>query len=536
MKIIPAIDLKDGKCVRLYQGDFDKITEYSGLPLLVAQQFAELGASELHIVDLDGAKLGKEQQFSFIAQICEQNALPIQVGGGIRCQQQIEKYFAAGVSRVVIGSKAITCIDEVKEWLALFGPEKIVLALDVKMDEWDQPILVTQGWQQSSRQTLWDLLDIYENTSLKYILCTDIGCDGTLKGSNVRLYQQCLQRYPNLLFQASGGVGTLSDLRLLNTLDLYGVIVGRALYENRFSFSEAINEVKVNPRQKIVRLEGECRSNKSEYSEKHEANNIENSAATGKLAKRIIACLDVKEDKVVKGIQFRQHQVMGDIIELASKYSQMGADELVFYDITASSDNKVVSKDWITRVAQCIDIPFCVAGGIRTIQDAYAILNNGADKISINSPALENPKLIEQMAHEFGSQCIVIGIDSIMIDGKYRVCQYTGNAKKMQITELFTDDWIEQIQARGAGEIVLNCMNHDGVRQGYDISQLKMIRPLVKVPFIASGGAGQMQHFAQVFEQAKVDGALAASVFHGGEVGIPDLKQFLQQKGIRVRL
>lgn len=254
------------------------------------------------------------------------------------------------------------------------------------------------------------------------------------------------------------------------------------------------------------------------------------------LAKRIIPCLDVKEGKVVKGIKFQNHHIVGDIIELASKYSEMGADELVFYDITASSENNTVSKDWITRVAQNIDIPFCVAGGIRTIQDAYTILNHGADKISINSPALENPSIVEQMAHEFGSQCIVIGIDSMKVGKQYQVCQYTGSAKKMKVTERFTQDWIAEVQSRGAGEIVLNCMDNDGVRQGYAVTQLIKMRASIKVPLIASGGAGQMQHFLQVFERVKADGALAASVFHSGEIKIPALKHYLQQHGIKVRL
>lgn len=244
MQIIPAIDLSKGKCVRLYQGDFGKMTEYSNSPLLIAQQFVQSGARELHIVDLDGAKLGKEQQFSLIAKISQQNAIVIQVGGGIRSQQQIEQYLSSGVSRVVIGSKAITCVDEVKEWLSVFGAEKIVLALDVKMDERKQPLLCLQGWQQTLSHTLWDLLDDYAD-KIKYVLCTDISRDGTLQGCNVQFYQQCQQRYPHLLFQASGGIGALSDLRSLMKLNLYGIIVGKALYENCFSLDEAINEVKI---------------------------------------------------------------------------------------------------------------------------------------------------------------------------------------------------------------------------------------------------------------------------------------------------
>ncbi len=253
------------------------------------------------------------------------------------------------------------------------------------------------------------------------------------------------------------------------------------------------------------------------------------------LAQRLIPCLDVKDNQVVKGIQFQAHRVVGDILALAEYYSLQGADELVFYDITASSDKRTVAKTWVSQVARIIDIPFCVAGGITCLQEAEALLNAGADKISINSPALACPELINALVHAFGSQCVVIGIDSLQMGNENWVCQYTGDAKKTQVTAWRTEDWVKEVQSRGAGEIVLNCMNHDGVRQGYAIEFLKALRPTVQVPFIASGGAGNKQHFLQVFQEGQVDGALAASVFHSGEISIPDLKNYLCAKGIRVR-
>jgi cyclase len=253
------------------------------------------------------------------------------------------------------------------------------------------------------------------------------------------------------------------------------------------------------------------------------------------LAKRIIPCLDVKDGKVVKGVKFRSHQIVGDIISLASHYASCGADELVFYDITASSENRTIDLQWVSDVAQCLDIPFCVAGGIRTYLDAQKILNAGADKISINSPALENPDLIDELVAGFGSQCIVIGMDSLTIDGEYKICQYTGSLEKTRVTMRITKDWVKEVQARGAGEIVLNCMNNDGVRQGYDIAQLKSLREFITVPLIASGGAGNLTHFADVFKEANVSGALAASVFHSGEIEIPVLKKYLQEQGVRMR-
>jgi cyclase len=226
---------------------------------------------------------------------------------------------------------------------------------------------------------------------------------------------------------------------------------------------------------------------------------------------------------------------MGDIIELATRYRDEGADELVFYDITASPQGRTVDRSWVNRVAAVLDIPFCVAGGIRSLADAESVLNLGADKISVNSPALEDPSLIDVLARRFGSQCVVIGIDSLAANGSYEVHQYTGDPSRSRWSRRGTLDWAREVQSRGAGEIVLNCMNQDGVQRGYDLAQLSAVRAVCSVPLIASGGAGEMSHFRDVFEQARVDGALAASVFHSGNIRIADLKSYLSDAGISIR-
>ena len=246
-------------------------------------------------------------------------------------------------------------------------------------------------------------------------------------------------------------------------------------------------------------------------------------------------CLDVRDDRVVKGVQFRNHEVVGDIEELASRYCEQGADELVFYDISASPDGRTVARDWIRRVAKVINIPFCVAGGIRSIADAEEVLENGSDKISVNSPALANPDLIDALVKRFGTQCVVIGVDSFFDGNEYRVYKNTGDPSKTETANRTTKAWIQEVQRRGAGEVVLNCMNQDGVRQGYDIDQLKEVRGVCDVPLIASGGAGNQQHFLDVFMQADVSAALAASVFHKQVLGIAELKSFLKASGIEVR-
>ncbi len=255
------------------------------------------------------------------------------------------------------------------------------------------------------------------------------------------------------------------------------------------------------------------------------------------LAKRIIPCLDVRDGKVVKGVQFRNHEIIGDIVPLAEQYAKAGADELVFYDITASSDQRVVDKSWVSRIAQVIDIPFCVAGGIKSVEDAGRILEMGADKISINSPALTNPELINERHDVYGQQCVVIGIDSFYneANNQYEVYKFTGDESRTQQTAWQTLDWIKEVQSRGAGEIVLNCMNQDGVRKGYDIAQLAAVRKVCNIPLIASGGAGAIEHFTEVFKTADVDGALAASVFHKAIINIDELKATLVAAGVPMR-
>ncbi|MEO7916210.1 MAG: imidazole glycerol phosphate synthase subunit HisF [Dokdonella sp.] len=254
------------------------------------------------------------------------------------------------------------------------------------------------------------------------------------------------------------------------------------------------------------------------------------------LTRRIVPCLDVRDGKVVKGVRFRDHVVMGEIVDLALRYRDEGADELVFYDITASPEGRRVDRDWIERVARVIDIPFCVAGGIRSVADAREILHAGADKISVNTPALERPDLIRELADAFGVQCIVVGIDSLRDDdGEWRVRQYSGDPDRTRALSKRTLDWVVEVQELGAGEIVLNCMGSDGVRNGYDIEQLAAVRAVCKVPLVASGGAGAIEHFHAAFVEADVDAALAASVFHNGAIAISDLKLELAASGIAVR-
>jgi len=254
------------------------------------------------------------------------------------------------------------------------------------------------------------------------------------------------------------------------------------------------------------------------------------------ITKRIIPCLDVKGNKVVKGIQFKNHQTVGSIVDLAKKYSNDGADELVFYDISASTKDTIVNKDWVSKIADVVNIPFCVAGGIKSLDDAKTILNLGADKISINTPALDNPQLIKSLSNEFGSQCIVIGMDIKLMDGQGFLFAKTGSEKTAYATNIKAIDWLTQVQDLGAGEVVINAMGQDGVKDGYDIELLKSLEERCFVPMIASGGAGGPRHFIDVFKETNVDGALAASIFHKNEFTVLEIKEALINASVNIRI
>lgn len=243
----------------------------------------------------------------------------------------------------------------------------------------------------------------------------------------------------------------------------------------------------------------------------------------------------MRDGAVVKGVAFRAHRVVGDILELAARYRDEGADEIVFYDISASPQGRAVPCEWVSRVARVLDIPFCVAGGIRSVAQAEAVLNAGAEKISVNTPALLDPELIDALSERFGAQCVVVGIDSRRTALGYRAHAFGGDPSRTREAGRDVLEWVREVQSRGAGEIVLNCMAADGVRAGYDLEHIAAVRAVCSVPLVASGGAGATAHFRAVFEHCAVDAALAASVFHSGEIRIPALKAELAAAGIEVR-
>lgn len=250
------------------------------------------------------------------------------------------------------------------------------------------------------------------------------------------------------------------------------------------------------------------------------------------LTKRIIPCLDVKDGQTVKGINFLNIQSVGDAVELGALYAKMGADELVFLDITATHEKRKTLSELVTRIAKHINIPFTVGGGISSVEDVSVLLNCGADKISINSAAVKNPQLINDLAGQFGSQCVVLAVDTKYENGEWYVYLNGGRIA----TTIKTLDWVKEAVERGAGEILLTSMNHDGTKDGFALDITKAVSEAVNVPVIASGGAGKMEHFTTVFKEGKADAALAASIFHYKEIDIHDLKTYLQKEGIEIRL
>jgi cyclase len=251
------------------------------------------------------------------------------------------------------------------------------------------------------------------------------------------------------------------------------------------------------------------------------------------LTKRIIPCLDIKDGRTVKGINFENIRDAGDPVELGALYAQQGADELVFLDITATVEKRKTLRELVNRISHHINIPFTVGGGISSVEDVSVLLQNGADKISVNTAAYKNPQLISDLSREFGSQCVVLAIDTRQeADGNWYVYLNGGRTA----TGTLTEAWARQAVDSGAGEILLTSMNHDGTKQGFALDITGTLARSLPVPVIASGGGGTMEHFTEVFQEGKADAALAASIFHFKEIAIPELKSYLQQQGIHIRI
>jgi phosphoribosylformimino-5-aminoimidazole carboxamide ribotide isomerase len=497
MEIIPAIDLINGKCVRLSGGKFDTMKIYSDQPVDMARQFRALGVRYLHIVDLDGARTGTPVHLGMLKDIAAIDGMKVDFGGGIRTKKDFKAVLDAGADRVSIGSLAVTQPDELQEWINDYGADKILLGVDVKDEK-----VTYHGWQSESSLGWQEFIGFWLGKGITKFFCTDVARDGAMQGPAVELYTRMLNQFPGINLIASGGVSSPEDLVQLEEAGLKGVIVGKAIYEGKLSLSYPVS---VQSGSHIGISQG--------------------------LAKRIIPCLDIRDGRTVKGVNFIDIRDAGDPVELAIRYAEEGADELVFLDITATIEGRKTFPKLVKRIAKVLNIPFTVGGGISTFDDAVVLLEAGADKISLNSSAVKNPDIIDRLALSFGNQFVVLAIDAREVDG-WEVFIHGGRIPTGK--DLF--EWAKEGQDRGCGEILFTSMNHDGTKNGFANEALAKLSNNLTIPIIASGGAGKPEHFRDAFQLGKADAALAASVFHFGEIPIPDLKRYLHNEGITVRI
>ncbi len=494
IELIPAIDIINGQCVRLTMGDYSQKKVYDSNPTEVARRFEKMGFRRLHVVDLDGAKSKHIVNDAVLHSISENTNLVIDFGGGIKTEEDVEKAFAAGASMVAVGSIAVTNPELFHIWLDKYGAHRLILGADVRNGR-----IAINGWRDDSQEELLPFLRQYVDRGVRHVLCTEINRDGALQGPDIELYRQIMQEYPHLHLIASGGVSCNEDFHRLERAGILAVVFGKAFYEGRIDAGKLL----------------------ASHPQKDPG-----------LAKRIIPCLDVKDGMTVKGTNFINLRQAGDPVELGQAYSNAGADELVFLDITASIEGRKTFTDMVTRVARKINIPFTVGGGINELEDVERLLYAGADKVSVNSAAIHNPRLIDEITGKFGSQVCVCAIDARLDDTGWH-CYMKGGREK---TKLSLFEWAKEAQDRGAGEILFTSMNHDGVKAGFAYDALAQLSDELSIPVIASGGAGKMEDFHDAFTLGKADAALAASVFHFGKIKIPELKKFLRNKGINVRL
>lgn len=486
MLVIPAIDILNGECVRLTKGDYNVVRKYFDSPLLVAQDFEKQGAEFLHVVDLDGAKAGGPINQKIILDIVRAVGVPVQVGGGIRRFEDAASYLDAGVRRVILGTSAITDPKLIKRLIRSFGSDSVVVSLDFR-DE----VLAIEGWIESAKDTPDKVLEGIKKMGVKTVVVTDVSRDGTLEGMDLAVFEKVMAYGFNVI--AAGGVSSNEDIKNLRDAGFTGAISGKAVYEGKVT----IRDFSGSP-----------------------------------LAKRIIPCMDIDNGRVVKGTNFKDLKDAGDAVELAGLYDQMGADELVFLDITATIERRNTLLDLVKNVAKNITIPFTVGGGIKNVDDIRGLLDSGADKISLGSAAVNNPSLVREAAEEFGSQCIVISLDCKRREDNWQL-YIEGGRKETGIDAV---EFAKQMEEMGAGELLVNSLDRDGMKNGYDIELLSEISRSVNIPVIASSGAGCCEDFLDAFTDGRADAALAASLFHYDEIRIPDLKKYLSEKDITVRL
>ncbi len=502
--------------MRLAQGDYAKETVYGDDPVAVAESFCAQAATWVHVVDLDAARTGEPVNRDVVAAIVGAvgGRAQVQAGGGVRTVDAATALADAGVARVVMGSAAVADPDLVDQ---VAGIVPVAVGLDHREGR-----LAVHGWTELTDVALDDALGRFRSAAA--FIITDISRDGLLGGPDVDGLASAVAA-TDVPVIASGGVSSLDDVGALAAIDgLHGIIVGRALYERRFSVADAI---------RVWRERSGCTRVRMRASERQRTSGQRRPAWPGNavIVARVIPCLDVTDGRVVKGTNFVNLRDAGDPVELAARYDAEGADELVFLDITASSDARDTMLDVVHRTAEEVFIPFTVGGGIRSLEDARRMLRAGADKVSVNTAAVERPALVDAISTEFGAQCVVCAIDAKRRDGGYEVYLHGGRTP----TGLDAVTWAAEATSRGAGEILLTSMDRDGTRKGFDLELTRSVVDAVPVPVIASGGVGTLEHLVEGVVDGGADAVLAASIFHYGEHTIAEAKALLAAHGVTVR-
>lgn len=514
-QVIPAIDILDGTVVRLTQGDFQRVQIYGNDPLTLAQQCKKSGASRLHLVNLSAARSGRnDQRFLELIQSIS-TMIDVQVGGGIRSLSEIRNALDAGASSVVIGTLLFSDPEAVKDAVTLFGNCRIIAALDT-----DGTHVKVRGWQDSSGFQIDAALRLIQDIGIRQILVTDIRRDGMQQGPNVDLYQSIRKQCPDLTIIASGGIRNATDMEAISRAGCNAAVVGKALLSGQQSLESLLVTSIPNPFFKVKR-ENVSPPPPGEGSGVREES----------LAIRIIPCLDVTGGRVVKGTSFQRLRDAGDPVELAMKYCNDGADELAFLDITATSDDRQTTIDLVSRIADSVTIPFTIGGGVRTVDDARALLKAGADKVTVNSGAIRDPMLLSAMAQELGSANTVCAIDAKRKGNSWTTLIRGGRDD----TDIDAIEWAVEAAKRGAGELLVTSFDRDGTGDGFDTDLLSAIRSRVSIPIIASGGGGSLQSFVDAVRIGKADAVLAASVLHFDTFTIREVKQALSSANFPVR-
>lgn len=494
MQLIASLDLLHGRVVRLTRGEFATAQAY-GEPEEVLDGLAVPRGARLHVVDLEASRTGRPIETGIVQRLARRDLL-VQVGGGIRSLDDAKRWFDCGAERVVVGTVAATSPRLLASLVGAFGASRIIPAVDIR-----DGVIRTDGWEKTSSASLREVFSNLELLGIEDALVTDISHDGAMRGPSFALYRQ-LRELTTLKLIASGGVSTMSDIVSLARLGNVGAcVIGKALLERRIDLREAAARV----------------------------------ATPNAIPERIIPCLDVRDGRVVKGVSFTNIRDAGDPVECATRYEAEGADELVMLDISATDRAASTALETVRRVADALFIPLTVGGGVRTIDDFRAMLRAGADRVAINTAALQRPELIRECAEEFGVQAVVLSCDAKRATAAPGAQWLATMRSGKELTNVDAVEWCRQAEELGAGEILLTSVDRDGTNSGFDIELLRAVTSILRIGVIASGGAGSLDDFRDAIEAGGARAVLAASLFHDRVLSVQDVKRHLAAEGIPVR-